>query len=490
MPSLHARAIGLIVSGLCAAAAISVAALDGWLTTPAPHPADVHLRLLFGVLWALLQAASLASVYIATRAGFGVICGLTAIVGLTAMSIGRAGLIGGLSLGLVACIVPAALIALAMSGWLRFRPVRVTAAQRVWRLFAWLSSMATVYLYAAEPREAGAHLLAFAAAVLTCGVVVPAWPGIMRATSELLNATPSRLSILAWGGAVTALAVNTIVTLHSGLRTPQISVGPLSMAPYFLAAGLALVGVALDVEDFRVNRAGAMGRMMCGLSACAGIYFLLLHEAGTMALLAVGVVAVLLVAGPLPLAGAAIVAVACAQALLQSQFLIEAVQDHLPRIGERLLVWTHRAAPPDQLLRVLESLQFAGAFGHMGAARLRFLVGPQVSKDYVPALIAAQGGWLSLGLVLTGSMLLLAELYMAMQQTRTPVGRALQTAVLALLVGNLLVTTLWLGGLTPFVGVPLPVLARAGSHLIVLALVLLIFDAVSEADRGLLQRRL
>jgi len=72
---------------------------------------------------------------------------------------------------------------------------------------------------------------------------------------------------------------------------------------------------------------------------------------------------------------------------------------------------------------------------------------------------------------------------MGIRQTSQPIGRALQTATLALVIANLLVTTLWLGGATPFVGVPLPLLARAGSHLTAFAWILLIYDAVSQADR-------
>jgi cell division protein FtsW (lipid II flippase) len=288
---------------------------------------------------------------------------------------------------------------------------------------------------------------------------------------------------------VLALIGNTVVVRALGSATPQLAVGPLSLAPYFLAAALALVAVALDIECVQSDGLRALGRLAIGLGVCAVVYMGGLSESGTVAILALGTAAVLLVSGPPLLACAAMLAIAVVQSALQSSALIETIRPYLPRVAERLLVWTHRTAAPDQLLRVGESLQFSGALGHAGAARLRFLVGPEVAKDYAPALIAVQGGWIGLALVLTGSVLLLVELSMGIRRTSRPIGRALQTAALALVIANLLVTTLWLGGATPFAGVPLPLLARAGSHLTAFAWVLLAYDAVSQADRTL-ERRL
>src|SRR5688572_5542853 len=88
---LRPRAAGLLVGGVAAVAALAAGLLGPWLNATDLDPADVRLRASFGVIWMLLQVASLACVYVASRAGFGLICGIAMVVGLTAMSIGRSG---------------------------------------------------------------------------------------------------------------------------------------------------------------------------------------------------------------------------------------------------------------------------------------------------------------------------------------------------------------------------------------------------------------
>lgn len=487
MPQLRPRAAVALMAGLCACAAVATYVSRPWLLTPEPDAANIYIRLLLGVCWNALCAGSLACVYLASRAGFGTICGLTTSIGLVVMAVGREGL-GGLDAGLASCIAAVMTISAACSIWLTLRSPHVTAADRVWRLFIWLSSIGTVYLYSAEPQEAGAHIAAFSLSMLGCALVVSAWPSVLRTATAVLQARPDRLSLFVWSGAVLALAANAIVARSLGLATPQIVLGPLSLAPYFVAAALTLLGVALDVVSLSYEGPHALARTTCGLAACAVLYVAGLSESGTLAVVAVGTCAVILMSAPPLLAGAAALTILGTQSVLQSRVVIDLIQPYQPRVAERLLDWSNQAAPPDQLLRVAESLQFAGAVGHAGGARLRFLIGPEVAKDYAPALVAAQGGWIGLGLVLVGSLLLLAELYMGIHRTQRPVARALQLATLALVISNLLVTTLWLGGMTPFVGVPLPLLARAGSHLTAFALILLAYDTVSEADRALIER--
>lgn len=479
--TLKRRPAAILMMVLCVGAAAVISTARPWLATPDPGAQFAAVRLVLAVMWTLLSALSLACVYRASRAGFGAICGLTAAWGMATMAVGREGVFG-IDRGLIACVFAAVLIAAASSIWLTFRSATVTGAERVWRLFLWLSSMAPVYLYSAEPREAGSHLAAFAVAMLGCALVMPLWPAILRVAAGLLHASPRRLSMVAWAGAVGALAVNVIVARALGTATPQVTLGPVSVAPYFIAAALTLAAVALDVEHCPIEGSPAMVRMAAGLALCSALFVVGLNESGILAVVLLGTAAIMVIAGTPLIAGAAIGTVAIMQFVLQSHAVIAGVQQVLPRVGQRLAAWSLQAQPPDQLLRVSESLEFAGALGHAGAARLRFLIGPEVAKDYAPALIAVQGGWVGLALVLLASVLLLIELYIDSRRTKNTVGRALQTGILALIVANLLATTLWLGGTTPFVGVPLPLLARAGSHLLVLTLVLLAYDAVSQSD--------
>lgn len=109
---------------------------------------------------------------------------------------------------------------------------------------------------------------------------------------------------------------------------------------------------------------------------------------------------------------------------------------------------------------------------------MQFLVGSEVGKDYMLSLVLANGGWIGLVGVVAVSACLLLELHSASRRTASNASRALLVAVFGLVLGNLIVTTLWAGGLTPFVGVPLPVIARSGSHLIVLAAFLLVADLI------------
>jgi hypothetical protein len=115
---------------------------------------------------------------------------------------------------------------------------------------------------------------------------------------------------------------------------------------------------------------------------------------------------------------------------------------------------------------------------------MQFLVGPEVGKDYLLSLVLANGGWLGLAGVIGVSASLLIELYRVSRRTASTTGRALHVGVLALVLGNLMVTTLWAGGATPFVGVPVPALARAGSHLLVLAALLLASDLIGTVGLG------
>src|SRR5258706_440438 len=150
----HKR-VGVIVLGSAIAAVLVIGAFGPWAKPSEPATADVYLRALLGVAWVLLQAASLACVYVASAAGFGAICIITATLGMVAMSFGRTG-VYGLSGALVACVLATILMFPALGAWFMFRNAHATTAHRVWRLFAWLPSLGAVYLYSAEPGEARA----------------------------------------------------------------------------------------------------------------------------------------------------------------------------------------------------------------------------------------------------------------------------------------------------------------------------------------------
>jgi cell division protein FtsW (lipid II flippase) len=473
--------IAVVVVSVGALLALSINP-DGMGPDQPPPPVT---RATLGALWLLVQIVWLVGAYVLRPGVFGLACGVFTGAGLSAMAAGRWGLTA--PLGVVFAIVgPVLLLALAFSTWLR--GVRPSPAYRVWCIFGLLAFSATVYLFSAGRGEAVAHLRALAGSLALCGVAAVCRGPLVSLAGVTLRAAPRRLSMVAWGLAVAFLAFNAFVVRAMNQHTPQLAAGPLSFAPYFLSAWLVLLAVALDVESWRGGSRGAMVRSLVGLAVCAGLYIGPLKEHGTLVMLAMSTVALLLFVGTPLIATAAAGSLLATQAVLQAPPVVALVQTHSVRAGERLLAWSGEAAPPDQITRVMELLGFAGLLGHMGAAKVQFLIGSQASRDYVPALIVAQGGWFGLAFVLFASTLFVAELYLVGRRVKAPVSRALVAAVVALLVGNLLATMMWLTGLSPFVGIPVPLLARAGSHLFVLVAALLIVDVFSQAD-ALNQRR-
>jgi cell division protein FtsW (lipid II flippase) len=75
------------------------------------------------------------------------------------------------------------------------------------------------------------------------------------------------------------------------------------------------------------------------------------------------------------------------------------------------------------------------------------------------------------------------ELIAAALTTSAGMGRSVAAAVVVLLPSSITLTLTWLVGLSPLLGLPLPTLARGGSHLIVYATALGLLDAVSAAQR-------
>lgn len=480
--SIRPAAAGLLVMVLSLAAALSAMAFLAPANALLPHsPPGLWLRAPLAVAWAGLQVIALVAVFTAPPLGFGVACFWMVAGGGVVMSIGRAG-IAGLSWVSIGTAVPSAFMALAIALWLMYRNPAVTAATTAWRIFFWLCLTGGVYLFTAHPSESASHLLAIAVSIGVCGASAMLSPWMSRLVDGLDRIPRLRLSIFVWVLCALLLVVNGLVMRGTGTQIPQIQLAGFSVAPYFLAAGLMPFAVALDLGAATTRGWRAMVPSAVGLPIAALLYVGLLGESGTLAVVCLSVLTVVLLAGTPIQAGCAAVAVLVGNVTLQSPRVADLIANVAPRVGERLLVWSQLQAPPNQLVRVMEVMTSAGVLGHAGAARLRFLVGPEVAKDYMPALVLANGGWVGLALVGLGSFLFVAELYRVQKATSGVVGRAIQTAVLALVVGNLLATTLWIGGITPFVGVPLPVLARAGSHLVVLAALLVLFDAAAGVD--------
>lgn len=478
MARLSAPGAGLAIVALCAIPAYVTGFGSTELIQAAAPPPTA--RAILGILWLAIQVASLLSLHLTSARGFGLLCGMTTFIGMLVMAFGRGGLPGlwpALTFALpIASVCGASMI------WLSHRRPEVTHAQPIWRYFIWLAGVGASYLFAALPQAAVAQLGAIAVALAVCGVAAMCWRAIVFSLASISRLPPTYLAVGAWVGAIAILFLNGLLARQGGLPTPQVVFGPLSLAPYFMAAGLALVGAAMDCEAARTNPRTAALRTVVGLVAAGFIYKTMMDESGTLAILLIGTLIVYLISAPPKLAAVAIGLIVAGQLVLQNPVAIRVVSAQAPRVGERLLAWTDRAEPPDQMLRVADAARLSGATGHLGAARMGFVVGPQVSKDFMPTHLIVTGGWGGAAAILIALILLVSHMYLAAKNSRAPTLRAIQSAAVALVLANLLITTLWMGGFVPFVGVPFPLLGRGGSHLLALALMLLLCDAASEAD--------
>lgn len=477
MARLNPRGVGITILLLCSVLALITGFGSTKVVDPsAPRPS---IRVVLGIVWFMAQATSLGLLSIASARGFAAVCGLTTVVGIFVMAVGRSG-VAGLPAALT-FVVPVALIAVASAIWLSYRHRAVAHNQLAWRCFVWLANAGIVYLFAAVPGAAAAQAGALAVSLAACGASALVWSAAVRSMRSVAEISATALSLCSWGAALVVLLLNGVIARSAGLDTPQVVVGPLSLAPYFLAAGLALVGAAVDARGATLGARLAWLRTLGGAAACAVIYKVLMDESGTLAVLLVGILVVYLMSAPKWLAATSVCVLFAGQLVLQTPPVIAVAGAISARVEQRLLIWASRADPPDQLERVADTARLSGATGHVGAARLQFVIGPQVSKDYMTTLVLAQGGWLGAGLVVAGLLLLVAGLYDAARKIESLALGAILTAVLGLLLGNILVSTIWMSGVTPFVGVPLPLLGRGGSHLFALALLLLLCEAASEA---------
>lgn len=472
------KVVGLAITAL----GLGLVAILWWARLPSvddlPHrPAHPWVRVGLGAVWASAQLLSLLTVYLRGPWRGALASGASALVGIAVMATGRAGLAGLWTWTTALHLVAVAGITMPLAWWVGFRQIEGSRLARAWSVFAWLALTGCVYLLSASASESSAQLMALLAGATLCGIASAAWPWLQRLAQIAAETQPLRLSIAAWVFCIALLIVNGVAVQAIGLRTPQVPIGPISIAPYFLAAALAPSAFALNVLESATRGWRAFLSAAVGLPIVVILYAGPVNELGTLAVIAMSLVAVLFLAGTPGQALAGVTCLALGIAVLSSP-LVVAFAAAAPRAVERIDVWAGRVAPPAQLGRVIEAVGLAGLLGHAGAARMQFLVGSEVGKDYMLSLVLANGGWIGLVGVVAVSACLLLELHSASRRTASNASRALLVAVFGLVLGNLIVTTLWAGGLTPFVGVPLPVIARSGSHLIVLAAFLLVADLI------------
>lgn len=474
---MNARVVGLAIAllGLALAGALWWAGLRG--AEDLPHdPAPPWARVGLGGAWAAAQIASLWRVH---RRGpwRGVMAaGVAGVIGIAVMAFGRAGLGGLFAWTTAAHLAAVTGIALQAVWWVGFRVASESRLSMAWALFDWLAITGCVYLFSASPAESGAQLMALLATGTVRGLAAVAWPWLLRAAAVVARASPARLSIVAWVGAIALLVVNGVLVRTLGLTTPQVAIGPVAVAPYFLAAALVPVALALNVADSVTRGWRALAPAASSLPAVALLYVRPVEELGTLAVVVQSLLIVLIVAGTGPQAALGTAFLALSLVGLRVPWVAVVVAGVAPRAAERLDVLAGRLVAPDQLARVVEAIASAGTLGHTGGARMQFLVGPEVGKDYMFALVSVSGGWTGLASILVAFVGLLVELCRVARGTLSVSARAIHVGVFAVVLGNLLVTMLWSGGVLPFVGVPVPILARAGSHLLVFAVLIVAAD--------------
>lgn len=414
--------------------------------------------------WLALQLTLAVSVYAARPLQFGIIVIASVTAGLAIFTYGRFGIAVGQGWSAwLACVSPSIPLGIAFAVLAAAHDSDNAAVDRAVRIFVVLCSIGAVYQFSTTPETSLAHLRATAASTTTVALLSMKRRRL-GALMANLGRSPSASRSL-WALAIVTLLVNAAWRSHAGAITPQVGIGGISIAPYFAAGLLMLVAAGVDFQQRSISR--ALARTAGGLALASLLSVIGLSESSTVLTWAIGFVLLVGFFAPVRTTLLMIAIVIVLAMFLKSAPGIALAHLGSPRAAERLSVWAGKAPAPDQLSRVREMVGFTGALGYAGAARPQLLVGSAAPKDYAAVVVMAQGGWAGLFVVTILVLAFLLQLLQAAAKAEMGPKRAVAVAVVVLLASNIMLTLTWLVNLSPFVGLPLPMLGRGGSHLLV-----------------------
>lgn len=146
--------------------------------------------------------------------------------------------------------------------------------------------------------------------------------------------------------------------------------------------------------------------------------------------------------------------------------------DVLARLQQR---WGNVSEPDYQLKLALDSAQQGGLIGRgIGSSTLAEHI-PVAGSDFVPAVAAADLGFLPLALIVTVLLLAFGTLFSRLSDFRTPMGIAASGLSISLITQTIL-TVLGALGAIPLTGMSMPALASTGSTLVPMAIALGVID--------------
>jgi cell division protein FtsW (lipid II flippase) len=301
--------------------------------------------------------------------------------------------------------------------------------------------------------------------------------------------TPERLAVAGRAALGGALVLRLIPALQGHINSGQFMLGPLSVQLGEFSRILAIVGV------------GLVGWSVLG---SAGLRHLLQHESkvgrnGLLLLLGNLALLVVVDTGPaIVLAIAAVVMVVLAIArirpfLRRAELWLTAAAviylgvsfagqfGVLDRLGAR---WSNVSTPDEQLAMALRAAQGGGLIGHgVGTSTLASHI-PVAASDFVPSVVAADLGYLVLGLITASLLCSYGIMLRRINRTRTPLGIVGAGLLTALLVQTV-ITVLGSMGAIPLTGLSTPALAANGSTMLTTFVALgLAAAAVDEAAEG------
>lgn len=426
------------------------------------------------LLWLCIEIALLAGVWVTSSVTFSLLLTGAIAIGIGIFTLDRFGLsVDGWRAWAGCCLVA---IPLGASSLLLLRArAGGGPAIRATRLFLAGCGLGAVYQYSGTPRTAVAHLRAVAVALAVLSFIVM----YRRQIGDVVSRLKPRVTATAlWMGAAVLLVLNGIAVAYAGTLTAQVSIAGVSVAPYFAAGLLMLIAVAVEWQDD--DHRTALRRTTIGFAVVGGLTALLLGESSTVVMWAWAVVLVVALLAPGRVT-AIVLVVAMSAAVFFKTPVGAAVAGHVSaRAGQRVAVWGGNDPSPAQLTRAFEARDDAGVLGFAGAARPQLLIGAEATKDYAPVVVLGQGGWLGLSIAVVILVWFARDLIAATLTTNAGMNRSVAAAAVVLLASSITLTLTWLVGLTPLLGLPLPMLARGGSHLIVYATGLGLLDAVSD----------
>lgn len=279
--------------------------------------------------------------------------------------------------------------------------------------------------------------------------------------------TAHKLAVAGQAALAAALVLRLIPALQGHINSGQLVLGPASVQLGEFSRVLAILGVGLITwsalgsaglrqllrDEFRTGIIGLLllaGNLALLIVVDTGPAIVLASAAGVMALLSVARVRPIVRRIELWLTAGIVVFLGVSFA---AQFNV------LSRLEAR---WSNVAVPDEQLAAALRAAQGGGLIGHgIGTSPLAGHI-PVAASDFVPSVVAADLGYLALGLITTALLFSYGIMLRLISRSRTPLG-IIAAGLLTALFVQAVITVLGSMGAIPLTGLSTPFLAANGS---------------------------